>query len=204
MQGRDAARLDEQAAAFSVVGRCHAVRADLTVPADIAAARRLVTERGRLDALVLAAGIYERSSDPAVLARQMDANVHGPYALLQALLADLIAVKGQVIFINSTQGLNATREVGQYAATQHAMRAIADSLRDELNERGVRITSLFLGRTATRRQQAIFGMENRAYQPERLIQPADVACAVMCALQLPRTAEITNLMMRPMLKPVPA
>ena len=83
------------------------------------------------------------------------------------------------MFLNSTQGLAASRGVGQYAATQHAMRAVADSLREEVNEQGVRVLSLFLGRTAGNLQRAIFAMEGRPYAPERLIQPGDVAEAVL-------------------------
>ena len=52
--------------------------------------------------------------------------------------------------LNSTQGIQAAGGVGQYAATQHAMRAITDSLRQEVNADGIRVCSIHLGRTATR------------------------------------------------------
>jgi len=104
------------------------------------------------------------------------------------------------VFINSTQGLRAAAGVGQYAATKHAMKAIADSLRDEVNAAGVRVTSVFLGRTATEMQRAIFALEGRQYQPGRLIQPADVAEIVLSLLLLPRTTEVTDIVLRPMQK----
>jgi NADP-dependent 3-hydroxy acid dehydrogenase YdfG len=108
--------------------------------------------------------------------------------------------KGQVIFINSSQALRASATVGQYAATMHATKAIADSLRDEVNSKGVRVTSLYLGRTAGERQQKIFEWEGRPYPPERLIQPVDIARMVVHLLQMPKTAEVTDLIIRPMLK----
>ena len=80
------------------------------------------------------------------------------------------------------------------------MHVIADSLRNEVNGEGVRVLSLFLGRTATERQRAIFALEGRAYPPERLIQPEDVAQAVLAMLRLPRTVEATQLILRPMQK----
>jgi NADP-dependent 3-hydroxy acid dehydrogenase YdfG len=40
----------------------------------------------------------------------------------------------------------------------------------------------------------------RPYAPERLIQPEDVAEAVLAMLRLPRTVEATQLHLRPMLK----
>jgi NADP-dependent 3-hydroxy acid dehydrogenase YdfG len=153
-----------------------------------------------LDVLVLGSGIYERSQQTNVFLRQIAANVLGPYALLQQVLPLLVESSGQVIFINSTQGLKAAAGVGQFAATQHAMKAVADSLRDEVNTNGVRVTSIFLGRTATERQRAIFAIEGRPYTPERLIQPADVGGLVLFLLGLPRTSEVTDIVVRPMQK----
>jgi NADP-dependent 3-hydroxy acid dehydrogenase YdfG len=50
-------------------------------------------------------------------------------------------------------------------------------------------------------QAAVHRREGREYHPERLIQPDDVAAVVVGALQLPRTAEVTDIHLRPMLKP---
>lgn len=176
------------------------VVADLTRGTDIVAVRDRLSQRGRLDILVLGSGIYERSSDPDALVRQLAANVQGPYALLEAMLPLLVSSKGLVVFINSTQGLAASPGVGHFAATQHAMRALADSLRQEFNPKGIRMTSVFLGRTATARQAAIFSMEQRPYKPEALIQPEDVANVIVYLAKLPQTSEITEITMRPRLK----
>jgi NADP-dependent 3-hydroxy acid dehydrogenase YdfG len=180
------------------------VPADLTRPADMDGIQGIVTRYGRLDVLVLGSGIYERSTNPEKLMLQFLANVHGPYSLLQLVLPQLVASEGLVVFINSTQGLTASPGVGQFAATQHAMRAIADSTRGEVNSLGVRVTSIFLGRTATARQAAIFASEQRDYVPERLIQPRDVANVVATLASLPRTSEVTEITMRPRLPPLPS
>ena len=49
-------------------------------------------------------------------------------------------------------------------------------------------------------QEAVHRGEGRAYRPEALLQPADVAEAVLAALRLPPTAETTDLHIRPALK----
>ena len=196
LHGRDparVARLGQETGAEAVAG-------DLTTPEAVEALRARVARHGRLDVLSLGSGIYERSADPAALRRQFEANVIGPYALLQALLPFLVQAQGQVVFLNSTQGLRASGGVGQFAATQHAMRAVADSLREEVNARGVRVLSIFLGRTASERQRAIFALEGRPYPEDRLIQPSDVAQVVASMLALPRTVEATEVMLRPMQK----
>jgi NAD(P)-dependent dehydrogenase (short-subunit alcohol dehydrogenase family) len=200
MLGRSMARLGHPPPVEEARGRCHFVAADLT---DEDAAERIaakISPRGRLDVLVLSSGIYQRSRESSVFARQIAANLLGPYALIQQLVPLLIEAQGQVVFINSTQGLKAAAGVGQFAATQHAMKAVADSLRDELNTSGVRVMSIFLGRTATERQRAIFAAEGHPYPPERLIQPADVAELVLFLLRLPRTSEVTDVVLRPMQK----
>jgi NADP-dependent 3-hydroxy acid dehydrogenase YdfG len=200
MLGRVRTRLVQPSPPENFREKCHFVVADLTDNNAIGLVNAEISARGRVDVLVLSSGIYERSRDPAVFARQIAANVVGPYALLQQLLPLLIEAKGQVVFINSTQGLKAAAEVGQYAATKHALKAVADSLRDEVNASGVRVTSIFLGRTATELQRTIFAAEGRPYPSERLIQPADVAKVVLSLLRLPRTAEVTDIILRPMQK----
>jgi NADP-dependent 3-hydroxy acid dehydrogenase YdfG len=80
------------------------------------------------------------------------------------------------------------------------MHALADSVRAEIRSQGVRVTTLFLGRTATARQAAIFAMEQRPYFPERLIQPEDVANLVVWLMRLPRTSEVTEIVVRPQFK----
>ena len=198
MLGRSMARLVQPPPPEDFRENCRFIVAGLTDDDAIARVNIAILSRSRLDVLVLSTGTYERSNEPAVFGRQIAANVVGPYALLQRLLPLLIKAKGQVevVFINSTQALRAAAGLGQYAATKHAVKAVADSLRDEVNANGVRVMSLFLGRTASERQRAIFAAEGRPYPPERLLQPADVAELVLSLLRLPRTSEVTDIVLR--------
>ena len=200
MLGRSMARLIQVLPPEHVRQKCHFMPADLIDGDAITRVKAEIGSRGRLDVLVLSSGTYERSQEPTMFASQIAANLIGPYALLQQLLPMLIGAQGQVVFVNSSQALRATAGIGQYAATKHAMKAVADSLRDEVNANGVRVMSLFLGRTASERQRRIFAAEGRPYPPERLIQPNDVAGLVLFLLRLPRTSEVTDIMLRPMQK----
>jgi len=193
------------AAAKALGGEVHPHAVDLTDPAareGLAAA--LHASPGGLDVLVHNAGVIhlgrtEQSSDDE-FDEQFRANVLAPYSLTRALLPLLEASQGQIVFINSSAGRSANAGVGQFSATQHAVRALAESLRAEVNERGIRVTIVFPGRTATPRQAAIHDAEGKSYRPERLMQPSDVAELVLAALRLPRTAEVTEIAVRPMLK----
>ena len=120
------------------------------------------------------------------------ADVRLPFVLTQALLPLLKLGPGQIVFINSSQGLSARATTGPYAATQHALKALADSLRQEVNADGVRVLSVYPGRTATARMESLYEIEGRKYQPELLLQAEDIAQIVVASLQLPRTAEVTD------------
>jgi NADP-dependent 3-hydroxy acid dehydrogenase YdfG len=106
--------------------------------------------------------------------------------------------RGQIVFINSNAGLSAVSCSGQYSATKHALKAVADSLRQEVNPAGVRVLDVFIGRTATPMQARLHALEGKSYSPDRLIQPEDVGSMVAHALCLPRSVEVTAIHMRPM------
>jgi short-subunit dehydrogenase len=132
--------------------------------------------------------------------RQFRINVRAPYLLTQCLLPAIKSSRGQIVFINSSAGIKARAKVSQYAATKHALKALADSLRDEVNADGIRVLSIYPGRTATPMQATVHEMEGKAYQPEKFMQPEDVAEVVINALVLPRSAEVTDINIRPMTK----
>jgi NADP-dependent 3-hydroxy acid dehydrogenase YdfG len=159
----------------------------------------------RLDVLVNNAGTIHlgRTEDASEdeFMDQLVANVVAPYAVTRAFLPLLRKSSGDIVFVNSSAGRTANPGVGQFSATQHAARAFADSLRGEVNDDGVRVTVVHPGRTATPRQEAIYAHEGRAYDPERLMQAADVAEIVTAIVSLPRTAEVTEVSLRSMLKP---
>jgi len=158
---------------------------------------------GALDLLVHAAGDYlagDLADTPAAdFDRLYRVNLRAPFLLTRACLPALIARRGQIVFLNSS--VTARRGVGLYAATKLALRGLADSLRAEVNPAGVRVLSVYPGRTASAMQEGVAAAEGKAYDPERLMQPDVVARAIVAALELPRSAEITDLHLRPMEPP---
>lgn len=185
--------------------RLHYYQADLMSDGDIRElAACLQRDVGKLDLLIHSAGVIAwgqlERAPVEDFDRQYRTNVRAPYVLTQVLLPMLRAQRGQIVFINSSLSVRARAGVGQYAATKHALKAIADSLRDEVNADGLRVLSVFLGRTASPMQAATHAMEGKTYRPELLIQPEDVAATVIHALSLPRTAEVTDISMRPLVK----
>jgi short-subunit dehydrogenase len=204
--GRDRGRLETLAGKGAALGiDVRSYQADLGNADEVRhLAADVLTDFGRVDILVHSVGTISiagvETAQLADFESQYSVNVRSPYLLTQVLIPSLKKHKGQVVFVNSTAGLQSRANLAQYGATKHALRAIADSLREEVNPKEVRVLSIFLGRTASPMQSAIYKIEGRAYHPELLMQPEDVAAMITSALCLPRTAEVTESKMRPFLK----
>jgi NADP-dependent 3-hydroxy acid dehydrogenase YdfG len=166
--------------------------------------QRLKGDLMHVDILIQNAAMYVggaiEDADLSDFDKQYQTNVRAPFVLTQALLPMLKAQRGQVVFINSSSGISAKPMSAQYDSTKHALKAIADSLRGEVNAHGVRVLSVYLGRTASEMQERICQMERKPYRPELLLQPNDVASVILHALSLPRSAEVTDISIRPMIK----
>lgn len=202
--GRTAAPLEETA---RVCGgqNVHVRATDLTSEAETEAlVHELECEQGQLDMLVHCAGALVHGTieeaDVDSFDRQFEVNVRSFYTLVQQLLPLLRKGPGQIVVVNSSIVSAARAGTGQYAATKHALRALTDTLRHEVNADGIRVLSVYPGRTATSLQERLFAEEGKPYRPDLLLQPEDVATMVVTALQLPRTAEVTDIHIRPMLK----
>ncbi len=203
--GRKLESLQAVAEAAGSTARHHCYQADLALDHEVdALVASLQRDVQSVDILVHGAGAIWLAPFETATAEQLDeqyrVNVRAPYVLTQGLLPSLVSRQGQILFVNSSAALSAKADAGQYAASKHALKAVADSLREEVNPAGVRVLSLFLGRTASPIQAAVHAMEGKAYVPELLMQPQDVASMALHALTLPRSIEVTDISMRPLLK----
>jgi NAD(P)-dependent dehydrogenase (short-subunit alcohol dehydrogenase family) len=210
LNGRNAERL--RAAANRVLAAAKAAgapieidldAADLTDDTDLTASADRVLDRfGGVDLLIHSAGYFHMAPTAeapiAELDRQYRVNLRAPYLLTQQLLPSLRQRRGQIVFINSTAGFHPARGgYAAYSASKHGMRAFADGLRDEVSPDGVRIISIFPGRTASRMQERVRELEGQPYDPADWMRPEDVAATVLHALTLPASAELTDLLVRP-------
>ena len=181
------------------------IAVDLSNPNGIAGLVQRMKELVRpIGLLVHSAALMSTSrveeSTVAEFTTLLNVNVVAPFALTKHLLPEICASRGQIVFVNSSIVNNAAAGTTQYAATKYALKGLADGLRQEVNVRGVRVISVFPGRTATPLQAAICATEGKQYRPEVLLQPEDIAATVIHALALPGTAEVTDIMIRPAIK----
>lgn len=174
---------------------------DLADPAKLSWALGLQELPVELDSILHIAGVVQLGEigDLPVKAwqEQLNVNLVAPAELTRLLLPSLRQSRGHVVFVNSGAGLHAHPTWGAYAASKFGLRALADSLRAEEHAHGVRVTSVYPGRTATAMQLKVHQQEGKEYDPSRWIAPESVATAILTALDLPRDAEITEITVRP-------
>lgn len=154
-----------------------------------------------IDSVVHAAGIVQLNPVVSMSAQEfqetLQVNLVAPAVLTRWALPGLRAARGSVIFVNSGAGITAHPNWGSYAASKAGLRALADSLRGEEGRNGVRVTSVFPGRTATPMQQAVRHQEGGDYDVESYLDPATVAAAIVQAIDLPRDATMPEIVLRP-------
>jgi NAD(P)-dependent dehydrogenase (short-subunit alcohol dehydrogenase family) len=128
------------------------VRLDVTDPDTIAAARDELGGRA-LGGLVNNAGVAFGAPIEFVpiddLRRQLEVNVVGQVAVIQAFLPALREGSGRIVNVSSIGGRIALPMVGPYAASKFALEAISDSLRRELRPWGIHVALVEPGAVAT-------------------------------------------------------
>ena len=160
----------------------------------------IASQPAGLDVLVHNAAVIRlgtvAESNVADLDWHYGTNVRSPVLLTQHLLGRLRQARGQIVFINSAAGLLARRGAAFYAATKHALKAIADSLREELASDGVTVLSVFPSRMNTPMQERVLAMEGATANLESFHQPDDLARVIVEAMERCRRGEINNLTLR--------
>ncbi|MCO6009036.1 SDR family oxidoreductase [Actinoallomurus purpureus] len=177
--------------------RVRTVAMDLSDPRRIEASLADV-DLPPLDGVVHSAGVVGlgtvAEAQPDAWIEQLLINAAAPAELTRLLLPALRAARGHVVFVNSGAGLRANPGWGAYAASKHALRALADSLRAEEPE--IRVTSVYPGRTASEMQRKVRAQEGGEYDPEAYMSARTVATVIVNALMTPRDATVTDVSVR--------
>jgi short-subunit dehydrogenase len=199
--GRDAGRLNAVAAEVVAAGGGASTH-PFDLGDDVALQRYADGAAARgVDALIHSAGTVQLGAvaDQAVdhLDRQLRLNLRAPFLLTQLLLPALIRTGGLIVFVNSGAGRVAKPGWSTYAASKFGLRALADSLRAEVASDGVRVTSVYPGRTASPMQERVREQEGEPYRPEAYLSPASVAAQIATLLDLEPPATVTDLAIRP-------
>ena len=189
------------------------LKLDVVDADSIASAKAQLDERG-LHGLVNNAGVAVSGPIEFVpldeLRHQLEVNLVGQVAVIQAFMPNIREAKGRIVNVSSIGGRFALPMVGPYAASKHALEAVSDSLRRELRPWGIHVSIIEpgavvtpiwdKGRETADRLEDQMGEQARARYgkladrireetekiPERGVEPDEVAKAVEQALTAAR------------------
>jgi len=191
----------------SAPGEVLSLPLDVTSYDSVAQAIALIVERfGRLDALINNAGLMQSGmildADVREWERMVDTNLLGSMYAVHAALPHLIESKGHIVQVSSTSGRIASLGSGVYAATKFGVSAFTESLRQEVTERGVRVTLIEPGFVATELTSHITDETMRQAASEiagsmRTLEADDIAQAVLYALRQPEHVSVNSILIRP-------
>ncbi len=178
----------------------HGVPADVGVEADVTALVAEVTAAlGAVDVLVNNAGVAVlRPFDQLTLDEwdtTMATNLRSLFLVTRAVLPGMRArQQGAIVNIASLAGRNGFAGGTAYTASKHAVLGFARSLMLEVRKDQVRVITICPGSVDTPliRNQGMLAPDLR-----KILQPEDVADAVLAALALPARALVSELDLRP-------
>jgi NADP-dependent 3-hydroxy acid dehydrogenase YdfG len=144
---------------------------------------------GRLDGLVASAGIgaYGGVMDLSdeKLKEMMDINVAGTVWPIRSVVPHFLASGGgDIVIVASVAGLRGAHDEAVYAATKFAQVGLAGALDRELREKGIRVSAICPGGTAT---EFAMGAGRTPDMPglARMLRAEDVAAAIVTVLKQP-------------------
>ncbi|WP_395819295.1 SDR family oxidoreductase [Curtobacterium flaccumfaciens] len=204
LSGRRAERLEQVARTVrGAGGTADVLPLDANDSDAVAAARDTVLERhGRLDGLVLAAGLNaprRRWDDQSLTDFRaiVDTNLTAVVSLVDAALPALRAAGGVVVVVSSYAGWSFQPGAGvAYSASKSALASVVRTLNQQEAEHGVRATHLCPGDVATD------FLDQRPEVPEaaarqRMLQPEDIGRTVAFVLGSPAHVRIDELVLSP-------
>ena len=175
------------------------VVADVGKPADVDRLFAQVKKRhGRLDILVNCAGVftYKPFTETTLedWRRNIETNLSSIFLMSKAALPLLAGSKrAHLVNILSTSSRNAFENCSAYTAAKFGALGLTRVLRKELQPKGIRVTAILPGLTDTEMLKE-FGFE---ISRDRVMQPEDVAAAVISALQQPARTAVHEVLLMP-------
>lgn len=205
LTARDAEALKQVAGEILATGG-HAEVADFDLRSETAVSdfTAAVQQRhGRCDILVNNAGVGKIGAPLHEMPLKdwdtvMETNLRGPYLVMRAFAPMMIEARsGHIVNISSLAGHNPLKNGAAYAASKWGLNGLTYSVAEELREYGVRVSVIAPGSVNT--GFGGVGGKNSAggKNPERKIQPDDVAHVVaMLVTQAPQSF-VSEVLLRP-------
>ena len=120
--------------------------------------------------------------------KTIDVNLSSPFFLSQKCIPHL-SKNAHIFFVNSVAGNQTFSEWAAYCASKSGLRALADTLRQELAPGGIKVTSIYPSSVDTPMQDKIPYDWDRS----KMLRPDDVAEALVNCYQRPAHVQIKDI-----------
>lgn len=206
--GRREDRLAELQEEFSPLTKVHTLNFDVRKKKDVAKAiASLPAEFANIDILINNAGNAHgldpiENGDVDDWDAMIDINVKGLLYVSKAVIPGMVARRsGHIINIGSIAGKEVYPNGNVYCATKHAVDALNQGMRMDLNQYGIRVGAVNPGMVNTEFSEVRFkGDTDRAdkvYQGFSPLKPEDIADIILFVVTRPFHVNIADLMVLP-------
>jgi 2-C-methyl-D-erythritol 4-phosphate cytidylyltransferase len=153
---------------------------------------RAFEETGRIDYVVVTAGVLHRSelteSSEQVVRESIDVNLTGPVFVAQASAQYLAETSGHLLLFTSSSYTRGRAGYSLYSSTKAAVVNLTQALAEEWKELGIRVNCINPERTSTPMRTSAFGAE----PPETLLSARTVALSAIDALVSEESGQVMD------------
>ncbi|MCB9284952.1 MAG: SDR family oxidoreductase [Lewinellaceae bacterium] len=177
--------------------------ADLQKKEDAQAfAHTVLDQWEHVDVLVNNAGLFLpgaiHEEPDGRLEEMVQVNLFSAYYLTRAFLPAMLQQgRGHIFNMCSIASLNAYPNGGSYSISKFALQGFSKNLREELKDKGIRVTSIHPGATWSA------SWAGAPFPEDRLMQAGDIAIAVWSAWSMSPAAVVEDIIVRPQLGDLP-
>ncbi len=197
---RNMKNLQATARACTELGaKAEAFECDVSNEASVALMAEAVLERfGPVDVLINNAGAFAMAPFAETKVDEFDrmiaVNLRSAFLVTQAFLPAMLQRKrGDIFFMSSIAGLGAYPNAAAYCAAKFGVTGLAQVLREETKEHGVRVCCVHPGATWSP------SWAKSGVKPERIMPAEDIARAILDVHRLSRRTVVEEIILRPQL-----
>lgn len=173
--------------------------ADLSKKEEVLEFGNFVTDQWKeIDILVNNAGVFLpgeiHKEEDGILEKQIETNLYSAYHMTRSILPTMLAKqKGHIFNMCSIASLFAYPNGGSYSISKFALLGFSKVLREELKDKGIKVTSILPGATWSNSWAGVDLPESR------LMQASDIANSVLSAWKMGPSAVVEEIVIRPQL-----
>ena len=151
-----------------------------------------------LDLLVNNVGIFSPgkiyNEDEGVLERMINTNLYSNYYISRGLIPSMLSrKKGHIFNICSIASKIAYSNGGSYCVSKFALYGMSLCLREELKDKGIKVTSVLPGASLTS------SWDGSEFDKNRFVQPNDIAESIFSIYNMSSGSTVEEIIIRPQL-----